>query len=493
VKNSDSYRQVLWNHFGKGADLALTYATSLVLARSFELHTYGIFANAGTVAQLLLVVGGWGIEAALVRFLSVPDLRSGQSTFLVRRAVVLRTASLVVPGMLIIVLPGLLSPWMPAGGQDVALVLVLYSIVRSLVPLLTAVLVTGRRLAWWSATTVGVRLLELALSLTLLSRYPGVLNALLLFTVTGGLHCLLLSFRAGITGSEERVDTTAIRRFSGIMWLKTGMDFVMGRYGDLLLLGLLGAGPVAAALYDVSYSLAQIASMAMTLGLTGVLMSRMSFHSSQNTSDAESLFLSGVRIQTLLQIPVYAVLVVHAGSVVSLLYGVKYAAATGLLRTIAALRLVGRAFGGGENSEFLLVNDKPGSVVWTTAAAAGVNLILDILLIPRLGVLGAVIGGGIGGFAGTLLTFLVIRKTMSIQYSMLAWFHLAAVCGVIAGATGFLPATLPLLDLAIPLLVCFLAAWLVFRYSSAFTEADRGHVARMFAAIRFSDGKRITQ
>jgi O-antigen/teichoic acid export membrane protein len=484
MESLSTYRQVIWNHAGKGADLALTYATSVVLARALGIGEFGTYAGAMSLVQLFVVIAAWGLEGTIVRFLSLPEYSTGQRTFLVRRALLLRVAAVTIPCALLVSSPAMFSRWLQADAARLASSVAAFCVARSIIPLLTSVLVARRHIVWWSTSTIIVRSTELLAAVAFLYQQPTVDTVFLVFAGTGLLHALLLLRRSGVAGTEATVSLGPVASFSTTFWTNNILDYVLGRYGDIFLLGFLAVARAHIASYDVAFSLGQIASMALSLGVGGILLSRLSALHGENPLAADALFGSGIKILSLVQIPLLAFLVFHGPRLVSSLYPFQYAEAGALIQGIAGFRILARLFGGGENADFLLAIGKPRSLVNCTLAAAGTNLLLDIVLIPHLGAFGAVIGTGSAGIVASFVSMRVIRRQRSVVVPAASWVWSVAVSCAIAGATTVIP-PLPLGgDSVLSATACLAGMWFVLRYSRAFSEEDMTHVLRALRVLR---------
>jgi O-antigen/teichoic acid export membrane protein len=265
--------------------------------------------------------------------------------------------------------------------------------------------------------------------------------------------------------------------------LNNGLDFVLGRYGDVLLLGVFAVGTVGIAAYDVGYSLMQVAGLILTVGISGVFISTLTSRFAESAESADSLYASAVRIISVMQIPLFALLCFHADEMISLLYSDRYAAAVPLVQGFAVFRIVARLFGGGENADYLLAIGKPDRLIRCTAAAALTNLLLDIVLIPLFGPAGAVIATGLGAIVASGSSHLVLRRERGIRLSVGAWAAVSIVCLSLSALSRVAAGLSPWASLGLAGATCFGGTIWVVAWSGAFPSEDRLHFNRIIHSL----------
>ena len=187
-----------------------------------------------------------------------------------------------------------------------------------------------------------------------------------------------------------------------------------------------------ASLYDVAYSIAQLAAMAMTVGLSGVMFATFARLAVEDQKKMDRFYAFSIRIVSLLSVPAFCFILVHAETVLDVLYSSRYSAAAPLVMGIIAFRIVARLFGGPENAEYLLSRGRVGAVVAIGVAAAATNLVLNILLIPRLGAMGSVVAGGIANVLVNMLGALLVFRMSANRLQLMLWAKLT-VASVLAG------------------------------------------------------------
>jgi O-antigen/teichoic acid export membrane protein len=184
-------------------------------------------------------------------------------------------------------------------------------------------------------------------------------------------------------------------KFGAIFWLNTLAELVLAKYAAVVLLNALGGTASEASLFDVAYALSHLATLVLTVGFGGVTLATFARLATSDPGVLQRFYCFAIRILSLLIIPVCAYLLVNGRFLLTAIYSPEYLAAFPLLQLLLSFQMVSRLFAGPENAEYLLAKGKVGPLVAIGLVAAGVNLLLNFLLIPSMGGMGAVIAGGV--------------------------------------------------------------------------------------------------
>jgi O-antigen/teichoic acid export membrane protein len=252
----------------------------------------------------------------------------------------------------------------------------------------------------------------LALTWVLLARGHGPAGALVAQTVALGVAILLLapSARAALA-QLARADVTGIpvRRVLPYAATVTGsglVNLVVQRQSEVFFLAAV-APPAVVGFYDLGYSLPQLGLELVPLSLYAVMMSAITATATREPGRLGALVGWYYKLLALVTVPVALLGAAWGDRLLVLLYGAEMAPAGDLARVFSLVHLlpfvsvpVGTALAVREQAHRTL----PFGVVQLT-----VNLLLDVLLIPRFGVAGAV--------AAVVLTFLLVTPP-TIRYAL---------------------------------------------------------------------------
>ena len=430
------FKSVLWNQVGKTLEYVFMYVTSVCAARALGVHENGVYAGIVSFSQLLMVLSSAGLETSLNKH--IPQLHGEsqleQTRFIVRRALALRILVFAIVAAILVAVNRLWTDVLPVNISTYLWLLLAFTGIRSLIPLLAIVLTAQLQTALTARLNLTARLLELVLVIVVASHGLTVDALLMIFVGTGigQLAAYLVFASSNVRGGEQTTDIRPLLAFGAVFWVNTGVDYFLGRHGDILFLSLLLPEPSQASLYDVSYSVVQVGYLALTVGFGGVTFATFARLAASSPEGMNRFYGFLVRLTSLLTIPLYAFLLFHGQSIVSLLYSKDFSAAVPLIQGMAVFRMCSRLFAGGENAEYVLSKGSVGPLVSIGIAAAAVNISLDVLLIPRMGGWGAVVGNGFANLlANALGAWLVYRFTRAkIQLGF--WFQLS--CGMTAAS-----------------------------------------------------------
>jgi O-antigen/teichoic acid export membrane protein len=428
-----TFKSAVWNHAGKILEYVLMYVTSVLIARGLGVQENGTFVSLLSISQLLLVLTSFGLEVSLNKH--IPQLsgeqRDDRLRFVLRRALALR--AFIIVGLALVIyltmglLPGLLSPLF----SSYIWLLLAYTSVRSLVALLSIVLVAELQTRTTSLINVTTRTLEVVLIGLMVSNEMTTMKAFLVFVSTGTLQLsvYVVAARYRLFGSSERQAVLPLVAFGGIYWVNAVVEFFLGRQGDVLLLTMLLPDTTQTSLYDVAFAISQLASLSMTIGLGGITLATSARLALRDPKLLEQFYGFMIRIRSLLSIPLYAFILFNASSVLHLMYSSRYLAAASLVQSIAGFRIASRLFGGPENAEFLLSRSQVSKLVGIGIVGAMVNVGLDILLIPKMGAMGAAVGSGLGNLAVNVLGALSVYQGSSVRVQWMFWLKVVTATG----------------------------------------------------------------
>ncbi len=267
----ETFRSTLWNHAGKLLEYGALYATSIFIARGLGVEHNGEFAALVSLSQLLLVAASFGLETSLNKFIPELEKSTGieQTRYLFRRVVLLRILLYLVIAFIGLILYSTIKIESLSSLESYLFLLFLYTGLRAIAPLFSILLTAQLKTALSSRINVLTRLIELGGVLFLASTGMSISGVIMLFIGASsfqiGSYGLLSS--VNLIGGERPVSIHPLVTFGGIFWVNTIVDFFLGRQGDVLFLRALLTSPAHASLYDVAYSVTQLAPLQPFRGL----------------------------------------------------------------------------------------------------------------------------------------------------------------------------------------------------------------------------------
>jgi O-antigen/teichoic acid export membrane protein len=436
-------RSALWNHAGKLTDYIAWYCSSVLIARGLGVELNGVLASMMSGVHLVLAFSSLGLEVAVNKAIPqlVGDDVAPQVRAIIRRTAAARVFLYVAIGILFV----FGSTWLLAGEPSLApenlVVLFLYGLFRGLASL-AAVLLIARWHADRAAIINGTtRLLELVLLGVLYRAGMSLPSVITVLSATFALQVAgyIIAARRDWFGAELHVPMRPIWIFGTIFWANTVVDYFLGRQGDILFLTLLSPFASSPALYDVSYSILQAGSMAITVGFSGVTLAAFARLALGERGKLDQFYGSLVRITTFLMIPVLGFLFVATPEIIGFIYSDAYSGAAVVLQVMIAFRILARLFAGGENADYLLAIDRVGELVGIGVVGAGVTVALHLILIPRFDVVGAAWAAGLGTLAANVLAAARVRRHGSAQIQYRTWGIMVVMAALAGGVVLLLP------------------------------------------------------
>jgi O-antigen/teichoic acid export membrane protein len=175
-----------------------------------------------------------------------------------------------------------------------------------------------------------------------------------------------------------------------------------------------------------------MASLAMTVGLGGVTLATFAKLAVSPGESLDRFYTLMIKMNSLLTIPLFAFLLFNARGIVEMLYSSEYAGAILLVESMAAFRIASRIFAGSENAEYLLALGRVRTVVFVGIAAASLNIILNIGLIPAMGAAGSVVASGTANLVVNMLGAFMVSRISGARPDILFWAKVAGACCIVS-------------------------------------------------------------
>lgn len=407
--------------------LGLALGTQALLSRTLGAAGLGLYAYAFAIANVVGVLARLGFEQLIVRevAISVERARWGLVAGLVRFTGRLSFGSSLVWGALVAVGGVLLTD--PDTAAALVAVLPLL-VVTSSAALRSAAL---RGLGAVVSAQVGPLVLRpvvfaalVATMSTLSIRSPSI--AVLAHTAglaTAWAFGVVMWRRRRPTEIAETPPEYEVRRWMGSAssLVAIGLLGVLNTQADVVLLKGL-ASDASTGIYSVAAQLARTTSIVLTVA-NGVFAQR--FAALHARGDREALqrlvgrSAAGVTAATL---PAAAALAL-AGPWVLALFSQEFVAGYSALLVLVGAHVVNAAAGSVGN--LLVMTGHEREVGRVTLGTVALNVALNLLLVPRLDVLGAAIGSGVAVITWNLVLIWRVRRLLGIDSTAVAWLRSA--------------------------------------------------------------------
>lgn len=406
--------QAVWSVAAKFATLAGTLGVSVIAARHLGAEGFGTFSFARNLMVYLALLGAFGLDRALLRF--VPELEARGSGAGIRRllATVAGVQALLVAvagAILVLLEPVMTRVFMPAIGPLLPLVALLAAawVLKETLYQIQFALARAKVLAM-ATTTTGAT--WLALTWWLLRSGWGVAGALAAQVAALAAAAVLLgpsmvrALRALPARSSEGVAGRRVAVYSGTVVGSGLVNLIVQRQSEVFFLAAV-APPAVVGYYDLGYSLPQLGLELVPLSLYAVVLSAVTASYTRNPSRLGHLVGWYYKLLALVTVPAALLGVLWADKALVLLYGPEMAPAGDVARLFSAIHLL--PFVSVPVGTALQVTEQAHRTLPLGVAQLGLNLGLDAVLIPRFHIPGAI--------AAVVLSFLLMTP-LTIRYAM---------------------------------------------------------------------------
>ena len=378
--------------------LGLAFITTIILVRYISQSEYGIYSLAITVLDITVVLALLGLTGGVARYIGyfkgkndaekISQVASSSIKFVLLAAIPL--------GLLLYLTSDLISTnifhsselslplrILAIGLPFVALRRVLVSIFRGLFRVEVAV--------YFESILYYVLLLLFVLLIVFLRLdfiivfYAYLASCLLTFGAL--LFYTLKKFPVPIRIKGSNPMGKELLFFS-LPLLAAGMVNIIFNYTDILVLGnLMKLSDVG--VYNAAVPLAPLVGMPITATLMIYMPVISSLYSRNLMDEMRRTYIVLAKWISFITVPLFLVIVLYPETMLSLVFGSRYALAGTALIILSLGQLIYSVIG--PNGATLTALGKTKFVMWSYIFGAGLNIPLNFLLIPRLGIVGAAI------------------------------------------------------------------------------------------------------
>jgi O-antigen/teichoic acid export membrane protein len=399
------------------AGALFTGGLTLFLVRYLGPSSYGVFALALSIGVLFAVPADFGISLAAARFIAERRSNLGESAGVLKQAMGLK---LVVTGLTALVLiaaagPIALAYDLPALESPLRIVAIALFGQSFMLLFLSTFEALGRN-------SLGFRLafsesaVETGASVLLVLAGAGVAGAAAGRAVgyaVGAALGLVLAFRALGRPDLRRpaqsgLSARRVARYGGALFLIDAAFFAYAEIDSLLIGAILGAEAVG--LFNAPLRILVVTTFP-GLALAGGLAPRLARGSGQAPNVAA--FQAGLRLVLAIQFFLLAPIVIWATPITHFLFGNGYSESADVLRALgpyvvlrgpSPLLAIGINYLGEARRRVPLA-----------FAALGINLVLDLILIPRIGIVAGAVATNIAMLVFVAGHVVICRRLIDLQ------------------------------------------------------------------------------
>lgn len=388
---------MMWSVAARVARFALGMASSIIVVRALGDHDYGVLSLARTILMFALIVAAGGLGQAVLKFL--PALRvegaTRQARALVRRVVYFHLGAWLVLCAVAFASRGWVEGVFGIEGLGwVVAVAVAMMLFELLFQLLTQLLNSNYDTKRLGIATVAGHAVYIAVLVVLMSRGAGVIGVLAATAAGFLVSCVIVLGRVGpavtFDGDADGGGVTPSRlaRYS-IPFIAVGiLNLVVWRQSETLLLGYFRSAEETG-YFDLAYRMSQLVLEFVPATVWPLVMAGASEAYARNPANLRRTIDRYYRMLFILCAPICVTGMVLGGRMIPILFSQQMAPAA--VPTQLFFGIFTLSFFGTPLSMSLYVMEKTHINLIVYVALAVVNVGLDLVLIPRFGVAGAMV------------------------------------------------------------------------------------------------------
>ncbi len=374
-----------WLALGEGVSRLLVFFLVAAMTRVLGPEEYGKFAFAFAFVSLLAMLSNFGLTGIATRELSQGSSREREFSSILSLKVLLSAGTLLIMFLFSLVV----TP--DESVRKLIWFLSAFALIDNFFWILYAFIRARERMEYEAATRIiGAVLLVLAGFFVLLN-FPSAKNVSLAYVASSVITLIGLGlfFHARLYPLRFGIDTVLWKKFWEFSW-PLGLAGVFGTvyiYSDSIMMGFLKQ-VTAVGWYNASYQVVALPIIVMTLISTSFYPALSRF-AKESKEKFQAFWGRQMEAMILLALPLVAGTVVLAPKIIQFVYGAQYQPSVlslQILIFVAGINFLYNPYGSA-----LVVEGQQKKHLLGTAITALVNVLLNILLIPRFSLYGAAI------------------------------------------------------------------------------------------------------
>ncbi|MEM6821021.1 MAG: oligosaccharide flippase family protein [Verrucomicrobiota bacterium] len=474
------------------------FGISIIIVRSLGSEQYGLYSICRSLADYGIVLVGLGLNATLMRFipeLCVKENRSGLLE-LIAKVAVAQCIACICLAVLLLSCKQQLNEWfrtdfgvlLPFCG------LLLFSLsAKDFLNDTQTSLFRGREVAIFSMLQGGLWLLFTLAAAYYYNSVTGMLVSQiasnLIVVVLAGLALGRYLFRLSWRSTDHEIGRKRLLKMSLPTWGNNVARALMLKYTEVFMLGIF-TGTAAAGAYDLGYSIPLLVITFIPMAVQTLMTASVSEAYSRDTNCLPKMISGIYKLLIILSVPLAAFGLFYASRGIVLIYGEEMVEAGPIAASFCVIHLFPLI--SIPLSMAIQAKEKVHNMFPLMILQVCVNLALDLLLIPKFGIPGAI--------SAVVLTFVltiplrlraVQRLVGGIYFPGKFFFRVMTPCLAVAGGFWVIfptPSLFGLVSVSIIYLLVILAG---IRYSVLISDKDKrlfldlvsGKAAKVFSIV----------
>ena len=418
-------RALLWNFIGRLGIMGGRGIENLLLVWLLGAAGYGVFSATTNLFGILLPFTALGLKEALSRFL--PEMENGgvDSRPWLRKVLLFRAGVCLAVMVVMVIFARTIAFEQLKDAEHWPLVVMAAAMVliHGVRDVQFRVLVARFRQKYLNAVQVGELFGYLALALILIFVGAGIFGALVAMAAAGIVVTVLATIKirktqpqADIAGGKQGPTLRRMIAFSGAFYGYELLNTVLQKHLDIFLISQLHDDIRQVGYYTTAYLLAymavSISGKALAEGITLTIVAEA--RAGGDDERLRKIYLLLLEYLYIFTFPAIAGIYAIGGPLLGLVYGGKMNGA--VLPVMVFLPAMALAKMGGLTATFLAGLDRERIMVLGRVVFGSVNIVLNFVLIPKYGALGAVIATSIATGVGAAFELIVLQVILHPRY-----------------------------------------------------------------------------
>jgi len=402
------FKNTFWLTIGTGVGKVFTIALIIYVARILGATEYGKFTFALAFISLFAVIHKFGLSPIIIREFAREEDRRKEFYSVISLKILLSIGTLV----LILVSSLFISP--DPDIRKIILILALFSLIDSFTTIFYAFFQARQRMEYRALAEIFQAIVMTSIGFFILFRFPSVENISYgyLFAALFGLIFVLIFFHLKVFYLKISWQKSIWQKFLFMSWplALTSLFGALYTYIDSVMMGYLGM-ITEVGWYNAAYRI--IIAVLIPIGLiSGSFYPVLSNLLEQSKEKIQNVWNYQMELMTLLGLPLVIGGIALAPQIIYFIYSTNFEAS--ILAFQILLIMAGFIFLYRPLYDIMLVFNQQKKMFWITLGGALLNIILNLILIPRYSLYGAAVATVITHSAILLIYLRYTTKLTSI-------------------------------------------------------------------------------
>ena len=398
-----------WGQIGMSGRTITTFFISIMVARSLGVENYGIYAVVVSCIELLTKLTDMGIYSILNTY--IPRFKNtnqiGECSFIVRRVIFYRMILLANCVFLLHIFADQLVAFIgePSLGNYFVLISIWF-LVRCLMDGFIFVVIANVDMKYYTLVEISVSIFQLLGVCLLLYLGMKIDRLIILMILVNGIQFFFYGMRSlsTITPDPVRTKLTPVVKFGLVTWISTILQYFRYKSIDVFMILYFLKDADSVAYYDIAYLVSIYGGSVLLTSLDRLTLPFFSeAHTRFGIEGLRNAWEFLTKISIYLSAPILVFLIVHSRSIIRAFYTDIYMEASPFIIVFSIFTLAGLFLASETSVTILFPLNKERIFLYLRSFNGILNIVLNLIFIPRYGILGAVISTG----GSTLVTSLI--------------------------------------------------------------------------------------